>query len=123
MDIREIRFRAWDGEQMHENVSIVHGEAIKYGYHGTAFSSNAKAGIATQFAGLWDKNKAKIFEGDFVKGVNRINEAEILQKVTFHNGCFMFGNWNAHEYFNKHQFIEIIGNEFEHPHLLTKEES
>ena len=61
-----------------------------------------------QFTGL--QNGKKIFDGDIVTGINRITEEEIPQKVTFLNGCFMFGSWNAHEYFNKHQFITVIGN-------------
>lgn len=64
-----------------------------------------------RFTGLRDKNEKDIFEGDIVKGSSRMQEDWILeQPATFLNGCFMFGNWNAHEYFNKHTEIEIVGN-------------
>ncbi|MEK5133180.1 YopX family protein [Bacillus sp. FSL W8-0645] len=32
----------------------------------------------------------------------------------------MFGVWNAHEYFNKHQHIEVVGNIYQNPDLLEE---
>lgn len=67
-----------------------------------------------QYIGLKDMDDKKIFEGDIVQAAHRINE-EYTDKYIVHflNGCFMFGNWNAHEFFNRHTRIKVIGNTFE----------
>lgn len=76
-----------------------------------------------RYTGLKDKNDKAICEGDNVKGLKRGYDDEWhTVKVFEHNGCFMFGVWNAHEFFNRFQLIEIIGNEFENPNL-TKEQN
>lgn len=115
--MRHIIFRAWDGSVMHENVSIVHGEAIKYGYHGTAFSSNAKAGTPMQFTGLCDKNGREIYEGDIVRAFKH-NEDLFTDKVRWRSGILWFGNWNWIEFQNIFRSVEVIGNKFENPELL-----
>lgn len=135
--MREIKFRAWDKEYnfMIEpddiapfNYELITGNGRvmeieeRHSYMGTEtnFNDISDKRILMQFTGLVDKNGKEIYESDLVKGINRITEGEMLQKVTFLNGCFMFGNWNAHEYFNKHKHNEVIGNIYEHPHLLEE---
>jgi hypothetical protein len=77
--------------------------------------------VITQSTGMLDILAREIFVGDIVQGQSRLQEDwTVKQEVIFHNGCFMFGNWNAHEYFNKHAEIMIIGNKFESPKLISK---
>lgn len=63
-----------------------------------------------EYTGMKDMNKTKIFTGDIVRAVKRSWETQGVYEVTFLNGCFMFGNWNAHEFFNKHTEIKVMGN-------------
>ncbi|MBN6889826.1 putative phage protein (TIGR01671 family) [Cytobacillus horneckiae] len=114
--MREIKFRAWDNSR----------KEMEYINNMYWFEENGVDDINNnvfldfmQYTGLKDKNDKEIYEGDVVTGVNRIFEGEILQDVNFLNGCFMFGNWNAHEFFNNHQFIEVIGNIYENPELIN----
>lgn len=109
---REIKFRSW----VKEKQELIYDFGIVYN---STFQENEKR-ILMQYTGLKDRYDNDIYEGDYVIGINRITEEEREQKVTFLNGCFMFGNWNAHEYFNKHTEIFISGNIYENPKSLEK---
>ncbi|PAV30268.1 hypothetical protein CIL05_07305 [Virgibacillus profundi] len=127
--MREIKFRAWieKDKKMVDLSSLefdrcgfpeAEGDQILFevGYRKRKSDwvyKTARNIVVMQYTGLKDRYNTEIYEGDYVIGINRITEAEIEHEVTFLNGCFMFGNWNAHEYFNKHAEIFISGNKFE----------
>lgn len=74
---------------------------------------------------LKDKFEKVIFKGNIIKALNRNYDCEDnredyfqLFEVTYLNGCYMFGNWNAHEFFNKFMYIEVVGHIKENPELL-----
>lgn len=117
--MREIKLRAWDEST---NRMLDHDYLLKHSCK-NVFMVYGDSGRLMQSTGLKDKNGVDIYESDIIKGTSRINEDwSPLQKVTFLNGCFMFGNWNAHEYFNKHTNIEIVGNVYENSDLLENKE-
>lgn len=119
--MREINFRAWNKKEKFLDtawsIDFEHGEVC----HRAHNMSDLDDCILMQYTGLKDVNGVEIFEGDVVQGFNRLWERLVVEKVRYLNGCFMFGNYNAHEFLNKHQYIEVIGNIYENKELLEGE--
>lgn len=106
--MREIKFRAWDKEQkkMLDDVSTWTDD----------FTGMLIA--LMQYTGLKDKNGKEIYEGDIVKYKN-----DKPDKVIFENGGFMTSRF-YHRTPNNWKILldelEVIGNIYENPELLTK---
>lgn len=120
MEMREIKFRAWDtiGEYMYANA---HG-GIETRHGVTHFEEviGNQLLILMQYTGLKDKNGKEIYEGDVVKykddkdGVRAVLWSDKI-------GAFVIGRFNTVGtsllglYFEE---MEIIGNIYENPELL-----
>ena len=109
---REIKFRAWDKESgimdyfpTYDSIPL----DINAIFRGSTF-------VWMQYTGLKDKNGKDIYEGDIVTVLGLRRKPT---KVIYGNGAFFTsGNHEKFEPINSFRNYEIIGNVFEHPHLL-----
>lgn len=141
---REIKFRAWDGKykKMHYKVSVgntydkenytAHAMYLNSGdtdYHipdggqWMHFDEHSDCQLM-QFIGLLDKHGKEIYEGDIVKSKSHNPENYLIE---FIEGGFCATNRIVdnypidinHFYPSVGTDLEIIGNIYEHPELLT----
>jgi uncharacterized phage protein (TIGR01671 family) len=135
---RELLFRVWTGIKMEYNVGISnHGAFYCSGIdpHDIACLGNTtlydKNYPVMQYTGLQDSNGKKIFEGDILKQTL----SDVFIGVVVYNIYYNFSMASAGyvmfpiENYKNHNFIgnfiyprssEILGNIYEHPHLLEK---
>lgn len=129
MEMREIKFRAWDAVMDF----MVDVDYYKIDFKGQVFFDNDDKSlynqtdklILMQYTDLKDKNNVEIYESDLLKiemdwGYGL---AEIIIKVYFENGSFRAKALNSHEdtFLLELPYLEVIGNIYENPELLRED--
>ena len=117
MKQREIKFRAWDGEQM-VSPDYIDRDGTAWWKENSIPTFNKEP---MQFTGLPDKLKTDCYEGDILE-----NPEGKRGIVVFYDGCFRLQRHKSEtssHYITMDQGYmgnkKIIGNIYEHPELLT----
>lgn len=134
--MREIKFRAWDGENMLSYISVkdlLFCYNTEYGRPKDRWDSwnfdmnDGTDPILMQYTGLKDKNGKEIYEGDVVKVHTSENEYTKQPDAYDEYGVVQFGRLRLEIEDKKHgrfigwkDDIEVIGNIHENPELLSK---
>jgi uncharacterized phage protein (TIGR01671 family) len=126
--MREIKFRAWDGEEiiyynnwftLHENTVLCFEESEKHSYVDASDVDYPVRVNLMQFTGLLDKNGKEIYEGDVLDVANFIGENIDRVKVDWgHFGFTMRSEKSPSMLYYAKDLIEVIGNIYESPGLL-----
>ncbi|MDP1570801.1 MAG: YopX family protein [Vicinamibacterales bacterium] len=123
--MREIKFRAWDGREMHHELTHMlapNGRAYPTLPLGAGLPKEIRVKnsadlhvVIQQFTGLHDKNGMKIYEGDVLRIFDENYEVKF---VVNDSKCFVdYGYPNIHNGPAPH-WVEVIGNIYDNPELL-----
>jgi uncharacterized phage protein (TIGR01671 family) len=121
--MREIKFRAWnsmDKEMMYGVWLSPDGSVIDFEYGNVVGTYPKDQVIPLQYTGLKDKNGTEIYEGDIVKYKSFFSSDYVLGVVEYTEQAEWAVDMRllSRIYSN----VEVIGNIYEHPHLLGSEE-
>lgn len=119
--MREIKFRAWDWQDMRENNNSVLRDMIEYNYK----SESHKNYIFMQYTGLKDKNWKEIYEGDVVVFYRDVyKDSRIIGKeerigYIWHSDKFFYCIRHKDQEFHISYAQEVIGNIYQNPDIVS----
>lgn len=118
--MREIKFRAWekDEKKMYSHNSLGDSTLLSTLYATEHIKGKGNIELM-QYTGLKDKNRKEIYEGDIVRRL--INSRGNLYPSNYKRNVikieFINSAWSVRKQTDR---IEIIGNIYENPELITK---
>ena len=121
--MRDIKFRAWDGINMH----VYKWEKYVIQFNGIIGLFNKKSRSydqvkweLMQYTGLKDKNGKEIYEGDIVEIDGKLfkDVKPRLSKMMWNESCYGWRLSLQSEIMIKSKHLEIVGNIHENPELL-----
>ena len=127
MKNREIKFRAWDGEEMHDVIEYS-AENCRVPLRRFPFSESIVPEEVMQYTGLKDKEGKEIYEGDILQTGKEKQVIEFSSEIyvpSSDQSYYASYHWGYRLYsknyivFNPEQ-CKIIGNIYENPELLEK---
>ena len=133
--MREIKFRVFDkdyrkmhivGKDGHDSLTCWDGKIQYYNLQNGEGSGEHGSYILMQYTGLKDKNGKEIYEGDVLQLAHPFKDRQYTGKVIFERGSFIAEDFWMTHYDNPSDFteglehVEVIGNIYEHPHLLEE---
>jgi len=115
--MREIKFRAWDKFNKRMSAVFYLEESPVFANFFTPTNLNENM-VVMQYTGLKDKNGKEIYDGDIVFLEDRTDKYKV--EYTDNYARFFFRGINAQTItdFTRDKVSEIIGNIYEHSHLL-----
>lgn len=138
---RTIKFRAWDTKLKRWNLSVeidCFGNIQEYKYNGSAFYQKYKSDyecsidlengnkrfILVQFTGLYDCEGKEVYMGDIIEGTFQLRKQDPVEFISPVDFSVLWGaTVEGDDVYSlgRCRNIKLIGNIYEHPHLLNNE--